>query len=720
MKAGEEFFLDIITKNIQFKIPIYQRLYDWRTEHCQTLIEDIYQLLQNPEIPSHFMGSIVYIDENDQTRVNPTKELLLIDGQQRITTFTLIFLILEELAKNQGNDMLAEEIRESCLINKHSKLENKGKLILTKRDNDILQMLLTGKDVTRIDSNLVTNYNFIKEKIQEMNESYSLEAIHEILYKIMVVDVGLLKGQDNPQQIFESLNATGKALTEADLIRNFILMNLESEKQDYIYTHYWYPMETLLGDELKVFLENFVYMKKGISTNIKDLYKEFKLLFYKSYNNGDEDVEKFASELKKYAEYYANTEFEEEKNEKIKSALRDLNELNHTTYIPFLLNVYNEYNEGNIDVNDLCEIIRVIESFLFRRSICDIPTNSLNPIFRTMWKNITKSKQSGLNLKDNFIKQLKSGERNKRWPDDNEFRENLIYNNLYGKKFGKILLEELEKFSSKESQNRSFDDFSIEHILPQTAGDPEKLSDEWKEMLGQDYVEIRDKWLNKLGNLTLTCYNSGLSDKSFEYKKHMKDGYENSPLKLNLQVAKYETWDEDSIVDRGNKLAELALNRWKYDSRDFGAITQVTEGKEIPLVEFEDTSKTRKIPTSDKRGNYNRGDLEELLESYFADNRKTPQRIKNILLPLCLKHSVVTRDMMKKELVRNENEDVEDEGRAGLILTTISGELGRVNRDYLRQIICYDKPNPWEKENYRIADDENYYKELVQKLVANQ
>ncbi|WP_414469457.1 DUF262 domain-containing protein [Methanobacterium sp. ACI-7] len=575
MKAGEEFFLDIITKNIQFKIPIYQRLYDWRIEHCQTLIEDIYQLLRNPEIPLHFMGSIVYIDENDQTRVNPTKELLLIDGQQRITTFTLLFLILEEIAKDQDNDELAEQIRESYLINKHTKLENKGKLVLTQTDNNVLEMLLNGENATEVDSNLVTNYNYLKDRIMEMNNDFLLQDIHDILYKVMVVDIGLLKGTDNPQQIFESLNATGKALTNADLIRNFILMNLESEKQNFIYTKYWYPMENLLEDHLEFFLTNFVYMKKGISTNIKDLYKEFKLLFYKNCNNED-DVEKFASELKKYAEYYANTEFEEEKNEKINSALRDLNRLGYDTYIPFLLNVYNEYNEGNMDTNDLCEIIRTIESFLFRRSICEIPTNSLNPIFRTMWKNITKAEEidiseqcSPLNLKDSFIKELKSGEWNKRWPDDNEFRENLIYNNLYGKRFTKLLLEELERFSSKESQNRSFDNFSIEHILPQTSGDPEKLSNEWKEMLGSDYLEIREKWLHKLGNLTLTCYNPALSDKSFEYKTHMEDGYADSPLKLNLQIAKYENWNEDAIIDRSNKLAELSIKRWKYDSRDF-------------------------------------------------------------------------------------------------------------------------------------------------------
>lgn len=283
MKAGEEKFLDLIKKEVQFKVPIYQRLYDWRFEHCQTLMEDIERLLKNPKIPIHFMGSIVYIDEKGQSRIGSTLEVLVIDGQQRITTFMLLFIILEKFAKDKENNVeLARKIRNNCLENEYSKLANKNKIILTKRDNEILQSFLRGEGLDNnyvsdgINSNLEINYSSLKVKIEELLKEYSVEQIYEILNKIMVVDVCLFHDIDNPQQIFESLNATGKTLTHGDLIRNFILMNLTNDQQIKIYNSYWYPMESILGDYLTYFLMNYIYMKKGTSTNIKDLYKEFK------------------------------------------------------------------------------------------------------------------------------------------------------------------------------------------------------------------------------------------------------------------------------------------------------------------------------------------------------------------------------------------------------------------------------------------------------------
>jgi len=572
MKAGAESFMTLIRSDVQFKVPIYQRLYDWKTYHCQTLIDDILQLLRNPEIPIHFMGSIVYIDEEGQTRVGKTKEVLLIDGQQRITTFTLIFMILEKAAIAEGNN-LDEEIRNRCLINQYSKLDNKNKLILTRNDNEILEMLLRGQKVEDDDSNLIINYKYLKTQFEKILEEFTINEVYDNLDRIMVVDVGLLHGQDNPQQIFESLNATGKALTDADLIRNFLLMNLEYEFQNKIYLNYWHPMEKLLNDDLTAFLEFFAYMKKSVSTNIKDLYKDFKLLFYKEVlndENWNEEVEKFAAQLLQYAEYYETILSATDKSDDVNSALNDLNRLDYYSHIPLLLRVFNEYKTRDLSSNELTDIIKVIESFLFRRSICNIPTNSLNPIFRTLWKKIKDSEEnldefiSNLSLKQKIINDLKSGERNKRWPDDVEFKEKLIYNDLYHHRFDRLLLEELEKMSSKESRKDFDKTLSVEHILPQTSGDPEKLSDDWKQMLGEDYVEIRNKWIHKMGNLTLTGYNSELSDSFFDLKKNMKDGFKESPIKLNLEIAEYDVWNEATILDRSHKMAAKAIEKWSY------------------------------------------------------------------------------------------------------------------------------------------------------------
>jgi uncharacterized protein with ParB-like and HNH nuclease domain len=572
MKAGEERFMDLMKKDVQFKVPIYQRLYDWEITHCQTLIDDILQLLRNPEIPIHFMGSIVYIDEKAQGLISNIREVLLIDGQQRITTFTLIFIILEEVAIKESNN-LAEEIRNKYLINQYSKSENKNKLILTKNDNIILEMLLRGQ-ISDKNSNIIKNYEYLKVQLGKILEEFPVNEIYNNLSRLMIVDVGLLHGQDNPQQIFESLNATGKALTDADLIRNFLLMNLESNFQNKIYINYWHPMEKLLNDDLTDFLEFFAYMKKSVSTNIKDLYKDFKILFYKevsSEENCSEDVERFAEQLVKYAKYYDIIINAKDESDEINDALNDLNILEYYSHIPLLLRVFDEYKKENSDLSSLevCDIINVIESFLFRRSICDIPTNSLNPIFRTLWKKIKESDESldefiaDSSLKNKIIYELKSGERNKRWPDDDEFKEKLIYNDLYRHRFDRLLLEELEKISSKESR-KDFDGLSVEHILPQTAGNPEKLSDDWKFMLGSDYVEVRNKWIHKLGNLTLTGYNSELSDNFFDLKKNMANGFKESPLKLNLELAKYEVWNEKTILERSHKLASMAIGRWNF------------------------------------------------------------------------------------------------------------------------------------------------------------
>lgn len=571
MKAGEERFMDLIKKDVQFKVPIYQRLYDWKPSHCQTLIDDILQLLRNPEIAIHFMGSIVYIDEKPQGIISNIREVLLIDGQQRITTFILIFLILEEVAKRENN-YLSEEIRNKYLINQYSKSENKNKLILTRNDNEVLEMLLRGQSYDNINSNIIKNFEYLKVQFDKILEEFSVNEIFDNLSRIMVVDVGLFHGQDNPQQIFESLNATGKALTDADLIRNFLLMNLESDFQNKIYINYWHPMEKLLEDDLRNFLEFFAYMKKSISTNIKDLYKDFKILFYKEVSGGEnwaEDVEKFAKQLLQYAKYYDTILGAKDNSKEVNNALNALNCLEYYSHIPLLLRVFNEYDKGVLNDSEVCAIVRVIESFLFRRSICNIPTNSLNPIFRTMWKKIKDSDESlegfiaDTNIKDKIIRNLKSGERNKRWPDDDEFKEKLIYNDLYRHRFDKLLLEELEKSSSKESR-KDFDGFSVEHVLPQTSGDPEKLSDDWKRMLGSDYVEIRNKWLHKMGNLTLTAYNSELSDNFFDLKKNMTNGFKESPLKLNLEIANYEIWNEEAILKRSNQLAAKAIKRWSF------------------------------------------------------------------------------------------------------------------------------------------------------------
>ncbi len=557
MKAVDVQFMDLIKQDLQFKTPIFQRVYDWRNKHCDTLFKDIHSLLNNPKISIHFMGSIVYITEKEQN-ASGTKEYLLIDGQQRVTTFTLIFLILEELAKEEKNETLVTKIRNTCLINQYSNLDNKSKLILTRRDNDILQKLINKNSLEQKDksSNLYYQYEFLKNKFSELIKKHSVQNIFDILSKLMIVDVSLKQGQDDPQQIFESLNATGKGLTSGDLIRNFILMNLTNDIQIKIYNDYWYPMEKILKDDLTNFIKDFLYMKRGTSTNIKDeeLYDEFKSYFYKHHTH--EQVETLISELYKYAKYYNIISEEKEDDFSVNNALIDLNSLSYDSYYPVLLRIFDEYKKNSLTPEDFVIILKSIESFLFRRAICQVPTNSINPIFRTMVNKLDFS-----DLKNSLIFNLRDGENNKRWPDNKEFSENLKFNKLYGTSAPlKILLKELEKFDNKEA-NKDFDTLSIEHILPQTDGDSEKLSSNWKEMLGVNYREVRDEWINTLGNLTLTGYNSELSYKDFDEKKNL---FIKGGLRLNKQIAEYEIWNAETIKNRADNLIKIALERWSF------------------------------------------------------------------------------------------------------------------------------------------------------------
>ena len=354
MKAVDVQFMDLMKQDLQFKTPIFQRLYDWRKKHCCTLFKDIQSLLEHPKIAIHFMGSIVYITEKEQN-ASGTKQYLLIDGQQRITTFTLIFLILEDMAKREKNEALATKIRNTCLINQYSNLDNKSKLILTRRDNKLLQKLVYRLPLEEKEqqTNLFRQHNFLKDKFLELNTKYSAEDIFDILSKLMIVDVSLKQGQDDPQQIFESLNATGKELTSGDLIRNFILMNLSNETQITIYNEYWSPMEKILGDDLTLFIKDYLYMKKGTSTNIKDseLYDIFKSYFYE--NHSHEKVDIIAADLYKFAKYYIAISEQNDKTEKVNRALIDLNSLEFDGYFPLLLRIFDEYSEGRVSPDDL-------------------------------------------------------------------------------------------------------------------------------------------------------------------------------------------------------------------------------------------------------------------------------------------------------------------------------------------------------------------------------
>jgi uncharacterized protein with ParB-like and HNH nuclease domain/predicted transport protein len=578
MKAGEEKFSEILKKETQFKVPIYQRKYEWTIGNCKVLMEDIERILENSTIPIHFIGSIVYIDPEGQARVGSTREIRLIDGQQRLTTFTLLFLALEKIAKENKDLDLAKKIRNNYLINEYSKLPIKNKLVLNKSDQAVLQKIFDGSEITSNDHPILINFNFVYNKIKEFLNRFSIDEILETLNKVMVVDVCLYLGQDNPQQIFESLNATGKALEDSDLIKNFVLMDLDEETQKIIYNSYWEKIEQSLGEDIVEFIRTYLYMEKNISTNIKDLYKEFKTYFYNTYNR--ERTEELVKNLLKYSKLYMKISSKVPTNDKtITQCLESLNALGFDSYYPFLLKVAEKFELEELSKESYLSIIKAIESFIIRRSICGVPTNSLNPIFRTIWLELDKK-----NIEISFIKILKLGERNQKWPNDVEFEEKLKFNDLYDKRLiCKIVLKELEKWENKEA-NKDFNSLTIEHIIPQAKRDPNNLSENWKAMLGENYKEVWERWIDKLGNLTLTGYNTEYSDNDFEIKKTIKGGLLESGLRLNKFIAEFSIWDEESIRKRAGYLSKIAIQRWSYFNDIAPDKKQIAE-KKLPTEE---------------------------------------------------------------------------------------------------------------------------------------
>ena len=546
MEAGGVKLLEFIKNSSQFIIPIYQRTYSWEIGHCQQLWNDIMRVGESDNGESHFVGSVVYVRKGESAGT----PLFVIDGQQRLTT---VSLILEALARRLENNRDEDEqvkglsdndIRRNYFPNKSEKGEGKYKLVLTQTDKEILQSLL-GRSKLPDDyssSDMWKNFNFFEERIARLD---NLTPFWKGLNKLMIVYVALNREQNNPQQIFESMNHMGKKLNQADLIRNFVLMGLEPEYQDYLYEDYWVPMEKMFGKELKSlfdwFMRDYLTLKNdGMIPNIGNVYEEFKVYRYKT----NENAKILVFDIHKFASYYCAMALKgREKNEILAPAFAELRELGSKVTYPFLLRLYDDYDNGDLSPGEFSEIIRLIVNYVFRRAVCKIPTNTLNKTFATLGKNIKKDRYLE-SVKAHFLR-LDS---NRRFPNDEEFIRGLKQIELYKTRICKYTLLNLENYNNKEPVQAK--KCSVEHIMPQ------KLTPEWKATLGDDWEDL----LHTLGNLTLTGRNSELGNRQFKEKS---DEYRNSSFRLNRELAGFKEWNEKTIQQRAEQLARLATTIWE-------------------------------------------------------------------------------------------------------------------------------------------------------------
>lgn len=561
MKATEAKFIDFLKKSPQFIIPIYQRTYSWTDKECKQLWDDIIRTGSNNDISAHFVGSIVYI-EKGLYHVSNQSPLLVIDGQQRLTTITLL---IAALAKNlEKMDEEKQEpvegfsptmLRGYYLLNPLEKEEKRYKLILSQTDKDTLIAIVGDKTIPkepsiRIDSNFALFDKWIADSQSE------LETICKGIAKLVVVDIALDRDQDNPQLIFESMNSTGRELTQADLIRNYILMGLDPELQTKLYEKYWRPMETEFGQEaygtqFDGFIRHYLTVKTGGDIpNVNQVYEAFKK-YSRSPQQEKIDVEARVADIYSFSRYFCAMALGQEQDRELRRAFHDLRELKVDVAYPFLIELYHDFITGTLNKEDFVKIVRLVESYVFRRVISGIPTNSMNKTFATLTKNLKK---------DNYLENVQASfyllQSYRSFPSDEEFKQKIKTCDLYKLRTKTYCLRRLENDGRKEPV--PVDEYSIEHILPQN----ENLSSVWKTELGPEWKRVQEKWLHTLGNLTLTGYNSEYSDKPFSEKRDISGGFKVSPLILNQDLGHRDVWNEEAIKDRAEKLAQMAAHVW--------------------------------------------------------------------------------------------------------------------------------------------------------------
>lgn len=555
MKATEAKLLAFIKKSPQFVIPIYQRTYSWTEKECRQLWDDILRTGADNNISSHFVGSIVYI-EKGLYQVSSQSPLLVIDGQQRLTTVTLLIAALANaLGDNEPVEGFSQrKLRNYYLLNPEENGELRFKLILSQTDKSSLIAILSDVEQPKDYSIRITENLKLFSSLIESNRD-SIITVCQGLAKLVVVDISLSRDQDNPQLIFESMNSTGRELSQADLIRNYILMELDPQLQSRLYEKYWRPMEVEFGQEaygthFDGFMRHFLTVKTGSIPNQREVYEAFK-----SYARSPEialaGVDALIADIRTFARYYCAMALGAELDSNLKLAFHDLRELRVDVAYPFLLELYHDYDLGHFCTADFLSAIRIVESYVFRRAICAIPTNSLNKTFATLTKALRKDRY--LESIQAYLLLLPSY---RRYPSDDEFKRDLKTKDLYKFRSRSYWIRRLENHNRKE--RISVDEYTIEHILPQN----ENLSLAWKNSLGTDWQRIQQTYLHTLGNLTLTGYNSEYSDKTFVEKRDMMRGFKESPLKLNQGLGQIEKWDEDAICKRADQISTIALDVW--------------------------------------------------------------------------------------------------------------------------------------------------------------
>jgi uncharacterized protein with ParB-like and HNH nuclease domain len=543
VKASETKLQRVIEGTNQYVVPLFQRPYSWDTKEWTVLWDDLVELYEEENPRTHFIGSIVTMPT--QSVPEGVAKFLLIDGQQRFTTTFLLLAAMRDKAKLQDTGTLAQEIDQTLLKNPFKQGNDAFKLLPTQSDRDAFLQIIRG-EATPNDSQIAKSYRFFEKKLRSAGME-NLEKLKQVIVSNLVLVSIVLDREDNPHLVFESLNAKGRVLSQADLIRNYFFMKIHVDEQEKQYVALWKPMQDKLGEDLTEFIRHFL-MKDGGVVKQGEVYFALK---ERADGKSPREIIEYLAEISRYADLYSKLLHPERESSQILARqLTMLNRIEVTTAYPFLLNIYQDYTIGSLLEAQFSEVLSVLENFLVRRFICGVPTYGLNKMFPTLYAQAKKEA--------NLIDGLRESLRTKQYPRDVEFRERLITSKLYGPseriEKTKIVLERLEE-SFDHQEQVTFDDLQIEHVMPQT------LTDSWKSALGENWETTYELLLHTLGNLTLTGYNAPMSNDDYSQKKKILAA---SHLELNKYFGNIAEWGEQTIRQRAEILAERALQVWKY------------------------------------------------------------------------------------------------------------------------------------------------------------
>ncbi len=624
MKANE---LPIITflqaPNVQFVIPVYQRNYDWTNTECRELLNDIISV-ETEDRGTHFIGSIVFVHEGIY-RTSEVRELVIIDGQQRLTTINIIYVALHRFAKENGNTQDAERLYNMFLTNQYVKHESsKLKLKQTDANSLAFKAILQGMQSSYTDySNVIENYNYFRSIINEENFDTILNGLNRLIF----VEISLERDKDDPQRIFESLNSTGLDLSQSDLIRNYILMDLPPKEQNRIFETIWSPIEENARDYIKQsscvseYIRDYLTLRNKKIPNKNKVYAEFKSIYA---NKKDEKYQQELENIKSLSVHYKKfLNPTTVKDTGIRKELEYISRLEINVAYPFLLQVFEDTENGLLDKEELIKILKLVQSYTWRRFIVGLPTNALNKIFMTLYSEVDTEEYY-----DSIAKSLIKKKGSAKFPTNEELLTALKDKDLYNTqpKNRNYLFEMLENFNNREHVNTNNEHITIEHIFPKNP------HEEWTQNLSsEDYFLFKEKYLDTVANLTLSGNNGALGNKSFLDKREMnvngcEQGYRFSRLWLNSYLKTLDKWTISNYEERYNIIFDRFLKIWEYPDV---VISETEDTEELNIFDAE-------IPTYRKLEYFifenTRVEEEAIAQMYFYVIKQLYEKNSQLLL----------------------------------------------------------------------------------------